>query len=38
MQYSVSWPRIRITFGPKPIEKVMTLTPKIFANAKCPLS
>ena len=25
-----------IGFGPKPIENVMTFTPKIFANAKCP--
>ena len=34
MQYSVSLPRMRKTFGPKPIEKVMTFTPKILANAK----
>jgi hypothetical protein len=34
MQYSVSLPRIRTILGPKPIEKVMTFTPKIFANAK----
>jgi len=35
-QYSVSLPRMRRTFGPKPIEKVSTLTPKILAKAKCP--
>ena len=35
-QYSVSLPRMRTIFGPKPIEKVRTFTPKIFANAKCP--
>ena len=35
-QYSVSLPRMRTILGPKPMEKVRTFTPKIFANAKCP--
>ena len=38
MQYSVSLPRTFKTFGPKPMEKVITFTPKSFANAKCPNS
>jgi hypothetical protein len=33
-QYSVSRPRNRSTFGPNPIEKVSTFTPKIFAQTK----
>jgi len=35
-QYSVSLPRMRRIFGPKPIENVSTLTPNTFAKAKCP--
>ena len=38
MQYSVSRPRRRTTFGPKPSEKVSTFTPKIFAHTKWPSS
>ncbi len=37
-QYSVSRPRMRMIFGPNPMENVRTFTPKIFAKTKCPSS
>ena len=38
MQYSVSRPRNRTSFGPKPMENISTLTPKTLAHTKCPSS
>ncbi len=38
MQYSVSRPRRRNSFGPKPKLNVITRTPNSLANMKCPNS